>query len=65
MKKLLLLPILAIVISCSGDDDNNTCSCMGEWSGNDPILTEYNCETGVPTYNPYADPNSYFIGCQD
>lgn len=65
MKKIILIALITLA-SCSGDDDSNsTCNCIGEWSGNDPIYTEYNCDTGEPTYNPYADPNSAFLGCQD
>lgn len=60
MKKILLISLLAIA-SCSGDDDNNTCSCVGEWGNSESVEytmeTGYNCATGEATYNPTGDPN--------
>jgi hypothetical protein len=56
------------LMSCSGDDDNSTCDCMGQWGDVDSVdyvmETSIDCDSQLPLSNPTGDPNAGFKGCQ-
>ena len=70
MKKIILILAIAILTSCSKDNEPQQCFCnnakykrFGDLSGNYFMKkVEIDCKTGKPII---YDPNFIFIGCDD
>lgn len=67
MKKLLFIAITLFIVGCSGDDDNQNCTCTGQWGDADGMdftwETPINCSTGEPIMD--HPPATNWYGCQD
>jgi hypothetical protein len=68
MKKLLILPLLALLLSCNEEQINNNCHCTGKFTNPEMYPDvyyinniEYDCNTGV-LISPKN--NDIFLGCK-